>query len=170
MAQKHINAHQHVLPTLLLTANGTMLFKLKLWFYNQQAENRISTPRLPLLSISSLSAQLIVHIVHFKLHLPHHCRALHYQTELTRLFRLLLPQHDSVGPVWLYNRISTVAVTTSPCSYFSMVECCRNTLKTSPSLRILLSAHTLQKIKTGLRKLTTVTQVNLMRENQEVYY
>lgn len=135
-------------------------------------DNRISTPRLLLLSISSLSTQLIVHIAHFKLHVPHHCRALHYQTELTRIFRLLLPQHDSVSSIWLYNRISTstVAVTTSSRSYFSMVQCCRNNLKTCPSFRILLSAHPLQKIKSGLRKLTTVTQGNLMRENQEVYY
>lgn len=63
-----------------------------------------------------------------------------------------------------------MVATTSPHSYFSMVECCRNNLQTCSSCRILLWAHTLQEIKTGLRKLTTVTQGHLMRENQEVYY
>lgn len=44
-------------------------------------------------------------------------------------------------------------------------------METHPSFRgfrLLLSAHTLQQIMTGLRKLTTATQGNLTREKLQV--
>lgn len=147
-AKKHANVQEHVLPTSLLTANRTTLFKLELWHYNQQMENRIFTPRLLLLPLSSLSTQLAVHIDHFKLHHPQSTLPDWTYSNIT----LLLSQHSSTGPIWLHTRISTLAVTPSPRSHFSMVECCRNNLKTCPSFGILLLAHTLQKIKTGLNE------------------
>lgn len=81
-----------------------------------------------------------------------------YSTILSVFFFFLLPQHDCVGHT-PSSRISRVVAHIAPLlfRYGRVSQNHRINWKTHPSFRILLSAYTLQKITTALRKLTTAT-------------
>lgn len=116
MAQKHSNT----------TFSLPECWQQMGWYSTNQSSDikpRISTPRLLLLSISSLCTQLIVLIVQPKPHLPARCRALHGQTELTGMFRLLLP-HSA----WLHR-----AHLAGQQDFHGLAQRGRNNLKICPS-------------------------------------